>query len=427
MEAVGAVLFLVVLIALIFIKVPIGFAIGLVSLAGFIIYQLPLEILAQRLYTGMASPTWLAIPLFILAGTLMGRGGLSRRLVNFSESILGQIKGGLGVTTIFSAAFFSSISGASPATAAAIGSVMIPEMKEKGYPEKLAAGITAAGGVLGVLIPPSIILIAYGVLAQVSIVELFMAALIPGFLTALSLMIVTYFMARSLGANSTSQFSFRKVWDSLREGILSLLAPVLILGGIYLGIFTPTESAVVAVAYGIIVGAIYRELTVSAVIECVKVTVITTGALAIIWAAASSYAYVLTLSGITQQLAALMLNVSENPIIILLLISLLVVVLGAYINAMGMVILLTPIFVPILVAIDFNLIAFGVIFVVLCEIGYITPPVGTNLFVVKSFCKNAGLLEISAVVIPFIVMLLAISVFLILFPGVITFLPELLS
>ncbi|MCY4496236.1 MAG: TRAP transporter large permease [Rhodospirillaceae bacterium] len=423
MEILGAFVFLFVLIFLMFAKVPIGFAIGIVSLLAFAIYDLPQQILAQRFYTGMASQTWIAIPLFIFAGTLMGCGGLSRRIVNFSDAVIGHVRGGLGITTIFSCAFFSAISGASPATAAAIGSIMIPEMKNKQYPEKLAAGITASGGVLGVLIPPSIILIAYGVLAEVSIAKLFMGAMIPGALLALTMMFVTYVMARhTVPAEQT--FTLTQVFVTLYRGFLSLLAPVIILGGIYLGVFTPTESAVIAVVYGIIVGFVYRELTLRDIAEAIRSTVVTTGTLAIIWAAAASYSYVLTLSGITQNIALAITGVSTEPFIVLTMISVLVVVLGCYINAMGMVILLTPIFVPILNAIGYDLIAFGVIFTMMCEVGYITPPVGTNLFVVKSLCEEADILEISRVVIPYILALYALVLTFVVFPESILYLPN---
>lgn len=423
MEALGAFIFLFLLIALMFAKVPIGFSIGMVSLLAFFIYDLPAQILAQRFYTGMASSSWIAIPLFIFAGTIMGRGGLSRRIVNFSEAVIGHIKGGLGITTIFSCAFFAAISGASPATAAAIGSIMIPEMKDKGYPEKVAAGITASGGVLGVLIPPSIILIAYGVLAEVSIAKLFMGAMIPGALLALALMFVTFVLVRNI-VPVDQKFSLRLVFATFYRGVLSLLAPVFILGGIYLGVFTPTESAVMAVAYGIVIGLIYRELSLQDVVDSIESTVVTTGTLAIIWAAASSYSYVLTLSGITQNIAASITAVSNDPIVVLLIISVFVVVLGCYINAMGMVILLTPIFVPILNTIGFDLIAFGIIFTMMCEVGYITPPVGTNLFVVKSLCEKAGILEISRVVIPYILAMYILLLVLIVFPEIILFLPR---
>ena len=424
MEVLGAFVFLFVLILFMFAKVPIGFAIGIVSLLAFVIYDLPIQILAQRFYTGMASQTWIAIPLFIFAGTLMGRGGLSRRIVNFSEAVIGHVKGGLGITTIFSCAFFAAISGASPATAAAIGSIMIPEMKSKGYPEKLAAGITASGGVLGVLIPPSIILIAYGILAEVSIAKLFMGAMIPGILLSMALMFVTYVMARH-AVPATQKFSLKQVFVAFYRSFLSLLAPVFILGGIYLGIFTPTESAVMAVVYGIVIGLIYRELTLREIAGALHSTVITTGTLAIIWAAASSYSYVLTLSGITQNIAMSIASVSTDPFVVLLMISVMVVVLGCYINAMGMVILLTPIFVPILSSIGYDLIAFGIIFTMMCEVGYITPPVGTNLFVVKSLCEKTDILEISRVVIPYILAIYALIIGFVVFPEVILYLPNL--
>lgn len=423
MESLGAIAFAGFLLVLMFIKVPIGFAIGIVSMLTFLYYGIPTQILAQKFYTGMSSFTWVSIPLFILAGTIMAKGGLSERIVRFADSLIGRIKGGLGITTIFSSAFFAAISGSSPATAAAIGSLMMPAMEKRNYPEKLAAAIVASGGVLGVLIPPSIILIAYGVLAEVSITRLFIGAMIPGLLLAAVMMVVTFFMARGTGQTS-EPFSIRQVGKTFFQGFLSLMAPVVILGGIYLGIFTPTESAVIAVFYGTAIGFIYRELNFRDLSEAVKRAVVVTGSLSILWAAAASYSYALTLSGITQSVAQSIIGVSGNPIVILMLISILVVVLGCFINAMGMIILLTPIFVPIIQAIQFDLVAFGIIFTIMCEIGFITPPVGTNLFVVKSLCKDTDILEISIVVLPYILVLYAVVLVCILFPGLILFLPN---
>jgi C4-dicarboxylate transporter DctM subunit len=423
MESIGAIFFAGFLLVLMFIKVPIGFAIGIVSMLTFFHYDIPTQILAQKFYTGMSSFTWVSIPLFILAGTIMAKGGLSERIVRFAESLIGRIRGGLGITAIFSSAFFAAISGSSPATAAAIGSLMMPAMEKRNYPEKLAAAIVASGGVLGVLIPPSIILIAYGVLAEVSITKLFIGAMIPGLLLAAVMMVVTFFMARETTPTS-EPFSVRQIGKTFSQGFLSLMAPVVILGGIYLGIFTPTESAVIAVVYGTIIGFIYRELNFADLSEAVKMAVIVTGSLAILWAAAASYSYALTLSGLTQSVAQSIINVSSDPIVILLLISVLVIVLGCFINAMGMIILLTPIFVPIIQAVQFDLVAFGIIFTIMCEIGFITPPVGTNLFVVKSLCKDADILEISIMVLPYIAALYVVVLVCIFFPGLILFLPN---
>lgn len=423
MESAGAVLFVLVLLVLIFIKVPIGFSIGIVSLLTFLYYDIPTVILAQKFYTGMSSFTWVAIPLFILAGTIMAKGGLSERIINFAESLIGGVKGGLGITGIFSSAIFAAISGSSPATAAAIGSLMIPAMKNRNYPEKLAAAIVASGGVLGVLIPPSIILIAYGVLAEVSITRLFLGAMVPGAILAGVMMLVTYFLARKT-VTETKPYSISNIARSFSHGFLSLMAPVVILGGIYLGIFTPTESAVIAVVYGVLIGCFYRELGLADLFEAGKRAVLVTGALAILWAAAASYSYALTVSGITQSVAQSIIGISDSHFVILVLISFVVVVLGCFINAMGMVILLTPIFVPIMSAVSFDLVAFGVIFTIMCEIGFITPPVGTNLFVVKSLCDETDIIDISVMVIPYILSLYFVVILCILFPEIINFVPN---
>lgn len=424
MNLLGGAVFLLGLLVLIFMKVPIGFAIAGVALVGFYIYDIPTIILSQQFYAGVASSTWVAVPLFIFAGTLMGAGGMSRRLVNLSEAILSGIRGGLGVTCIFACAIFAAISGSSPATSAAIGSIMLPEMRRKGYPEAVAAGIVASGGVLGVLIPPSIILIAYGVLAEVSIAKLFLGAMAPGIIVAGAMMVVTYFRVR--GIQTTTQApTFATVWPALKRGALSLAAPVIVLGSIYGGILTPTESAIAAVAYAIVVGLLHRELTWPDFADALKATVVTTGVLAVIWAASASYSYVLTLSGIAQDMTAYVASSSSHGFVVLLLISLLVVVLGCYVNAMGMVIMLSPILVPVVKTLGYDLVAFGILFTLLCEIGYITPPVGTNLFVVKSITKDATLSEISLACLPYMLLLYAVAVLFIFVPGIVTFLPNL--
>ncbi len=418
------------LLLLMFIQVPIGFALAISSVVAFAVYQIPVHIMAQNLYTGLSSFTWVAIPMFIFAGNLMSKGGLSRRLVDFSESLVGTIKGGLGMTTIFACAFFAAISGASPATCAAIGSVMVPEMKKRNYPEKFAAGIAASGGVLGVLIPPSISFVAYGVLAQVSVAKLFLAGIVPGIMTAAVMVVVTYLLARKYlkgeDGSSKEKFSFKKVVHAAGKGFFSLMAPVMILGGIYMGIFTPTESAVIAVFYGLGVGILYKELDWEGFWDCVRGTVVTTGTLAIIWAAAASYSYILTLSNIAQNAVIAFQSISSDPVIVVLLLSIIVLILGCFVNSMGMIILLTPIFVPILKSVGFDPMVFGVLFVLLCEIGYLTPPVGTNLFVARTLVDKADVLDIATVCIPYMILLYIMMFFFLLFPEIVQFLPNML-
>lgn len=426
-----AIILIGLLLVLMFIQVPIGFALAISSAVAFTVYDIPIHILAQNLYTGVSSFTWIAIPMFIFAGNLMSRGGLSRRLVNFSESMLGTIRGGLGMTTIFASAFFASISGASPATCAAIGSVMVPEMKKRNYPEKFAAGIAASGGVLGVLIPPSISFVAYGVLAQVSVAKLFLAGIVPGIMTATVMVAVTYLLARKYlkdgAGTSLNGFSFKKVIRTGCQGFFSLMAPVLILGGIYMGIFTPTESAVIAVFYGLSVGILYKELDWNGFWDCVRATVITTGTLAIIWASAASYSYILTISNIAQNTVIAFKGISSDPVIVVLLLSAIILVLGCFINSMGMIILLTPIFVPILKSVGFDPLVFGILFVMLCEIGYLTPPVGTNLFVARTLVEQADVLEIAAICIPYMICLYAMMLFFLFFPGIVQYIPNLMG
>lgn len=416
------------LLLLIFIKVPIGIALGIISLIVFKMYSLPVMEVAHQFYSGVDSFTWISIPLFVLAGNLMASGGLSRRIVEFSQSLLGHIRGGLGITTIFACSFFAAISGSSPATVAAIGTVMIPEMKKAGYTERFAAAISASGGVLGILIPPSITMIAYGILAGVSIRKLFIGGIIPGIITSIIMMFVTFWYAgREVGFHVEHSFSMRRVFKTFKRGFLSLMAPVVILGGIYAGIFTATESAAVAVLYGLVIGLLYRELNSKEILKTLKDTSITVGTLAVIWAASASYSYVLTISGITEAATGLITSISGNPITIVLLLNVVVIILGCFINAMGMIIMLTPIFVPILNTVGFDLFTFGIIFTVSCEIGFLTPPVGTNLFMAKSLCENTDIMEISKAVLPYIVILCLMIIFFTIFPQTINFLPNLVG
>ena len=304
-------------------------------------------------------------------------------------------------------------------------------MCKRDYPEQFAAGIAASGGVLGVLIPPSISFVAYGVLAQVSVAKLFLAGVIPGLMTAGVMVVITYLLAKKYlkdtSGNSANIFSFKKVIQTGCQGFFSLMAPVLILGGIYMGFFTPTESAVIAVFYGLAVGIFYNELDWERFWECVHATVITTGTLAIIWAAAASYSYILTISNIAQETVVAFHGISNNPIVVVLLLSAIVLVLGCFINSMGMIILLTPIFVPILKSVGFDPLVFGVLFVLLCEIGYLTPPVGTNLFVARTLVEKADVLDIAKICIPYMICLYVMMLFFLFFPEVVQYLPNLMS
>ena len=259
---VAIVLFGVLVIALI-LGIPVAAAIGTATLVSFIYVDLPLAAMAQRMYASVDSFTLLAIPFFMFAGALMESGGMSRRLVRFANSIVGTLAGGLAHVQVLASCFFAALSGSSPATTAAIGSALIPEMKREGYPPEFAAAVQSVSGTVGTIIPPSIPMVVYGVVANQSIGKLFIAGFLPGLIYGLCLMVVVYIISKKRGyiSASTTEFSLKEVWNSFKDAIWALLVPIVILGGIYFGIFTPTEAGAVAAVYGLLAGIfIYKEL-----------------------------------------------------------------------------------------------------------------------------------------------------------------------
>ena len=312
-----------------------------------------------------------------------------------------------------------------PATTAAVGGVMVPSLLERKYPRGFAGAIVATGGTLGVMIPPSILLILYGVITGVSITGLFMAALLPGLLIGVGLILFVHIMCRIKGVHAEeSRFNFANLMVSVRRGILAILAPIIILGGIYSGIFTPTESAVVAAVYGIIVAMfVYKELTPRGLWESVKETMSITGRLGIIWAVSTAYGEVMAMYQIPSMLSEWLMSITRNPYVIWLLICIFLTFMGCIMNSMSQVIIFTPIFAPVVQAVGIDLVHFAIIFVLNAEIGFLTPPLGTNLFVAMDQAK-CSLGEISRAVIPFILFLFLMMAVLILLPQISLWLPQ---
>lgn len=413
---------------LIFLRVPIGISLGISGALTFLYTKGSFIAMAQTYYDSVDSFPLVAVPLFFLAGSIMELGGISRRLVNVAEAMIGQTRGGLGMVTILSSMFFSAISGSGPATTAAVGGVMIPAMRRRNYDSNLAAAITATGGTMGVLIPPSILLILYGVSADVSITQLFIAALMPGLVIGFSLMGAVYVICRLKGIRTVEErFSASRLLSSLWQGKLSILAPVIILGGIYTGMFTPTESAVVAVVYGYIIAVfVYRELDWAGTIKALDFTVNVTGKLGIIWAVSVAYGEIMTLYQIPMVLSQYILNLTRDPFFILVLISLFLTFTGMWMNSIAQVIIFTPIFLPVIRAVGVDPIHFAIIFVVNAEVGFLTPPLGTNLFVAMEIAEtNLG--GVTRAVIPLLGVLLLLVLVIIVLPEISLWLPRLLT
>lgn len=380
-------------LALLFISVPVAVCLGFASLIALYVKGLPLVNLAQSVYESLDSFALMAIPFFILAGNLMQTGGISRRLIGLANALVGWFRGGLGSASVLASMFFATISGSSSATTAAIGSTLIPAMEKKGYPKPFAAATCAAAGELGVIIPPSIPMVVYGLVANVSIGGLFIAGFIPGLLIGLSLMVTIVLMARWKGFDTTPAVSFREwrkhLGKSFFDAFYALLMPFIILGGIYAGWFTPTEASVIAVVYGLFIGMfVYRELKWSHLLPIFSKSMVATSLIMLIVGYAAIFGYVLAIEQVPQDLGRAIASFSTNPIVFMLLVNVLLFVVGTLLEALVTIILIAPILAPVATSFGIDPIHFGIVMIVNVAIGMLTPPVAVNLVVA---CKVARL------------------------------------
>ena len=369
--------------------------------------NISLTTMSTACLSGLDSFPLMAIPFFMLAGNLMKSGGISRRILDFADAVVGWVTGSVGMVTVVASMFFAALSGSSPATVTAIGGITIPEMKEEGYDPAYATAITAAAGTIGVIIPPSIPFVIYGVAAQCSISDLFLAGIIPGILIGVVLMIVNYVTAKKHGFGHTKKFHAGHLLRTLGDSIWALLVPVIILGGIYGGIFTPTESAVAAILYSIFVGVfIYHELDLKSILEAFKETALINGQTTFLVGISMAFARFLTMSQVPGTLAKGILGIS-NPIAILLVINLFLLVVGCFIDNISSTVILTPILLPIVAGIGMSPIQFGIVMTVNLAIGFITPPYGCNLFFASAI-SNVSVVDIAKKILPMIGVMLIV-------------------
>lgn len=388
--------------------VPIGISIGLATLIT-ILYSgsLPIEFLAKELITSVDSFPLMAVPFFILAGEIMGKGGISERLFNVANALVGNKTGGFAIATIITCMFFAAISGSGPATVAAIGGIMIPAMVRQGYDKKFAAATVAAAGSIGVIIPPSIPMVIYGVTGNASIGDLFIAGIVPGILVGLAMMTWAYIYSRQKGYKGSDEpTSIKNIGKATWDAKWALFIPVIILGGIYGGFFTPTEAAVVAVVYGLFASMVlYKELKWKDLPKVINDSALTTATVLIIVGTATAFGRLLTIEQVPNRIAQSMMSVSDNPMVIILLITLLLLVVGMFMDTLAAIIILTPILLPIAVQIGYDPIHFGILMVVNLAIGFFTPPVGVNLFVASGI-SGVRMEILSRAVLPFLVSML---------------------
>ena len=427
---VSLILFITLLILLV-LSVPIAICLGLSSMIVMALVDgtPPLSLLARSVVTGGDSFPLIAVPLFILAGDLMQQGGLSRRLVAFANSLVGHIRAGLTYVNVLACMFFAAISGSSPATVAAIGTNLLPEMEKEGYAKEFSASLTASAGMIGVMIPPSIPFIVYGVTAEVSIGELFMAGVVPGILFGIMFMAISRFLVRkdTQILSGQRQFSIRLSWETFRKSIWALIVPIIILGGIYGGIFTPTEAGAVAVVYALIIGLfVYRDMSLRDLPKIFAQSALTSGTVLVLVIMATTFGRLITIARIPVLLANWLTTISDSPIVVLLLINLFLLFVGMFMETISSIIILTPILLPVTQTLGVDPILFGVILTVNLAIGFCTPPLGVNLFV-ASGVSGIPIERLTRSILPFFVGMIVLLLIVSYVPQVSLLLPQILK
>ena len=375
---------------LLFLSVPIAISIGLSVVVGLLYNGMPLLMAAQNCFTAVDSFALMGLPFYMLCGTLMVNGGTAQKLVDFAKSLVGWVTGSLGFITTLSCMFFGAISGSAPGTTAAIGSIMVPAMKNGGYKSELAAAIISCSGTIGVIIPPSIPFVIYGVASGASVADMFLAGIIPGIIIGLGLMVVCFFMARKERVpREETGFSLKRVFTSFWDAKWAILVPVIILGGIYSGIFTPTESAVVAVVYCVIVSVfVYHEFNLKDVYASLYDSVNVNGMTTFMVGFSMAFAAYLTMERIPDRIAEAILSLTDSKILLLLLINLLLLGVGCLIDNIPATIILAPILLPIVEQFGMDPITFGIMLTMNLAIGFVTPPYGIDLFVASAISKE---------------------------------------
>ena len=389
--------------ALLFLGVPIAVILGVTTLVCLVFFTAtPLHIITQQLFNALDKFVLLAIPFFILAGAIMTRGGIARKLVAFVNALVGWFPGGLAMAGILACIFFAAISGSSPATVVAIGSIMIPALVKAGYGERFSLGLITVSGSLGIVIPPSIPMILYCLVMNVSVTEIFMAGVLPGLLIGAALMAYTFLIAKKNDWRVETRVSLSDMARTARKGIWALLLPFIVLGGIYSGVFTPTEAAAVSVVYALFVEiCIYKEFKIRDITGICREAAVLSACLLFILSTAMTFIWLLTAEQIPHQLADIIITHINSPWMFLLTVNILFLILGCFMDDVSAMLILAPIFLETLNRYGIDLVHFGIVMVLNIQMGMLTPPFGLNLFVASGITK-APLVKIARGVVPFL-------------------------
>lgn len=419
---------ILLLFAAFFLGIPISFALGLTAFVGLVTAHYPLTVVVQRIFTGIDNYALIAVALFIFAGDLMAEGGISRRLVNFANAIIGHFPAGLAMVSILACMFFAAITGSAIAATAAIGSLMIPLMVEEKYEARFAAPLLACAGSIGPIIPPSIPLLVFAQLANASVARLFVGGFIPGILMGIALMILSYFVGKKRNYRGRDRFAgWGEIFRTGRAAILALITPLIIIGGIVSGIFTATESGAIAVVYSLIIGLfVYEELTWRKVWELLKKSAISTGTVLIVVGCASLFIWYLTINQIPQAVAQLMMAFIHSRFMLLLIINIILLIVGTFIDTISAVVIFGPLFLPLTQTFGVDITHYGLILAVNLTIGMCTPPLGVDLFVSSAIAK-VSIREMWRDLVPMLGALIVVLLLITYIPETVLWLPNVLG
>ncbi len=420
-------LIVIIFFIFMFFGIPMAFSLCLAALVYMVLFvDVPSIIIVQQMISGVDKFTLMAIPFFVLAGTLMESGGISKRIVNFAKAVVSPLPGGLAMVVVIASIIFAAMTGAGAATTAAIGSIMIPAMIKEGYDPDYSCALQASAGIFGPLIPPSILMVLYGVTSGVSVGDMLLSGVMPGLLMGVLVLLVVIYYALRHGYKGTEKFHIKNVLRTFVEAFWAILTPVIILGGIYSGVFTPTEAAAVAAFYALIVGLfVYKELKFRTILPLLAKSFMLAAGIMLIVGATQAFGWVLTKEKIPQAVAYWFNSLTGNPLVFLFAVSLMLLAAGCFIDAVPALLLFAPILCPTAEAYGIPLMHFGVIMVVSLCIGLVTPPVGINLFVASSV-GGRPVHRIIPFLPPFIIVMIVGLAALILFPEISTFLPALM-